>query len=337
MTALVRDAVDTLLEVSVAGSFTNAGYRARRALYGWRDAVPGSMRGRTVAVTGPTSGLGRAAATSFAALGARLLLIGRNEAKLAGLSADLAARHREDRFVPVLADMASLESVRAAVQAIRDGEPRLDVLVDNAGAMFRSRSVSPDGIEATLAVLVVGPFALTHGLLPLLSAAPGGGRVINVTSGGMYTQAVKLDDLDYAQERFSGPRAYARAKRIGVAVMREWARRTADSGVLFSAMHPGWADTPGLAKSLPSFHRLMRPLLRTPAEGADTILWLATAPGDPARNGRLFLDRRIRPFDRVPGTRLSPDERQQLWDAVASLARRSAPGSRPVGDPPRNP
>ena len=139
MTALVRDAVDTLLEVSVVGSFTNAGYRARRALYGWRDAVPGSMRGRTVAITGPTSGLGRAATDALADLGARVVLIGRNAERLAAVRDDLVRRHGEDRFPIVVADMASLASVRGAVAQILATEPRLDVLIDNAGAIYPTR------------------------------------------------------------------------------------------------------------------------------------------------------------------------------------------------------
>ena len=110
-----------------------------------------------------------------------------------------------------------------------------------------------------------------------------------------------------------------RAKRAQVALMREWARRTRGR-VAFTAMHPGWADTPGLAASLPGFYRVMRPLLRTPEQGIDTILWLATHPDPGAISGRLFLDRRARPFDRIPSTRLSAGDRRRLWDAVVGLA-----------------
>ena len=149
-------------------------------------------------------------------------------------------------------------------------------------------------------------------------------RVIAVTSGGMYTQRVDLDDLEGASEPFSGPRAYARAKRTQVALVREWARRLGPaglaSGVTVNAMHPGWADTPGLAEALPAFHRIMGPLLRSPAEGADTLVWLAAAPEGRQRSGGLFLDRRPRPFDRFPGTRLSAGGRNRLWEAVVELS-----------------
>ena len=314
-----RLVVDAALELSVVGSFSAPGYAIRRRLFGWDDPGRDALRGRTVAITGPTSGLGRAAAGSLAAAGARVLLVGRSEERLRAVRDELVAAHGDDRFPVVVADMASLESVAAAVRSIREREPRLDVLVDNAGAMPADRRQSPDGIELAMATMVVGPFALTAGLLPLLRGN-GGGRVISVTSGGMYTQAVDFDDLQWTSCPFSGPRAYAMAKRIQVALMREWARRLAGSGVTCNAMHPGWADTPGLAESLPGFHRLMRPLLRTPAQGADTITWLATAPEAGRLSGRLFLDRRPRPFDRVPATRLFAADRERLWKTVVALA-----------------
>jgi dehydrogenase/reductase SDR family protein 12 len=276
-----------------------------------------------VLVTGPTSGLGRAAAEALAGLGARVILVGRSRERLALVRDALVAAHGEDRFPVVVADMGSLRSVRAAVTRVLETESRLDVLVDNAGAIFPERVEGPDGIEGTLATLVVGPFVLVSGLLPLLRRT-GGARVVAVTSGGMYTQRLDLDDLQGASGVFSGPRAYARAKRAQVALVREWARRLGPAdqaaGVTVNAMHPGWADTPGLAESLPAFHRLMGPLLRNPAEGVDTLVWLAAAPEGRARSGELFLDRRPRPFDRIPSTRLSAGDRRRLWDAVVALS-----------------
>ena len=152
------------------------------------------MAGRTVLVTGPTSGLGLQTTRALAALGARVLLAGRSAERLASLHDDLVATHGEDRFPTVVVDMASLASVRAAAERVLATETRLDVLVDNAGAIYPERTVSPDGIEATMATMVVGPFALVAGLLPLLDRTPGS-RVIAVTSGGMYAQRLDLADL----------------------------------------------------------------------------------------------------------------------------------------------
>jgi dehydrogenase/reductase SDR family member 12 len=105
-----------------------------------------------------------------------------------------------------------------------------------------------------------------------------------------------------------------------VSLMREWTRRSAGHDITFVAMHPGWADTPGIAAALPGFHRVMGPLLRTPAEGIDTMVWLAADPRAAGLAGRLVLDRRVRPFDRIPSTRVSPADRRELWDAVVHLA-----------------
>jgi dehydrogenase/reductase SDR family member 12 len=316
--------VDDALEISVVGSFSRIGHAVRRRLFDWAPAVAGSLSGRTVLVTGPTSGLGLAATLALAALGARVILVGRRPDRLADLRDGLVRTHGEDRFPVVVADMATLESVRAAIERILATESRLDVIVDNAGAMFPERTESVDGIEATLATMVVGPFALVAGLLPLLRRT-GSSRVIAVTSGGMYAQRLDIDDLEWRAGAYDGTRAYARAKRAQVALIREWARRTPASEVTFTAMHPGWADTPGLAASLPAFRRLMKPILRTPAEGADTIVWLATAGSPPVVTGRLYLDRRARPFDRLPGTRLTADERRRLWHAVVRLAEVADP------------
>jgi NAD(P)-dependent dehydrogenase (short-subunit alcohol dehydrogenase family) len=315
-------AADTLLELTVVGSFSRLGPLLRRRLFAWTDAPTDVLAGRTVAVTGPTSGLGLAATWALAGLGARVVLIGRSASRLQGLRDALVAAHGVDRYPVVVADVSSLASVADAVARILATEDRLDVLVDNAGAMFATRDESPDGIEATFALLVVGPFALESGLRPLLERTPGS-RVIAVTSGGMYTQRLPLDDLQFRRGPYDGPRAYARAKRAQVALMREWARRS--PRVTFAAMHPGWADTPGLADALPGFHRRLGPLLRTPADGADTIAWLATQPDPASIDGRLFLDRRPRPFDRVPSTRLDLPARRRLWAEVTRLA--AAPGT----------
>jgi NAD(P)-dependent dehydrogenase (short-subunit alcohol dehydrogenase family) len=136
----------------------------------------------------------------------------------------------------------------------------------------------------------------------------------------MYTQRLHLDDLGFADGTYDGPRAYARAKRAQVVLVREWARRLAGRGPVINAMHPGWADTPGLEASLPGFRRLIGGLLRTPAQGVDTMLWLAAAPEARATTGRVYLDRRVRPFDRAPATRVSAADRRALWDEVVRLS-----------------
>ncbi len=190
-----RNVIDALLELAVVPSFSAIGVRLRRRLWGWTDAAPGVLAGRTALVTGATGGLGRVTATALAALGARVLLLGRDPGKLEALRLELAAAAGQDRFPTHVADMSSLGDIRAAGEAIRRAEVRLDVLVDNAGSIYPQRTTSPDGIEASMALMAVGPFALVAELLPLLRASDDA-RVIAVTSGGMYTQAIDVDDLE---------------------------------------------------------------------------------------------------------------------------------------------
>jgi dehydrogenase/reductase SDR family protein 12 len=185
--------------------------------------------------------------------------------------------------------------------------------------IYAERTATTDGTEASMALMVVGPFVLVSGLLPSLRSAADA-RVIAVTSGGQYAQSLDVEDLDGTTIDYSGPRFYARAKRAQVAIIREWARRLRGTPVTFVTMHPGWARTPGLSASLPGFDRVMGPLLRTPEEGIDTITWLATAPRSAIEAGGLYLDRRPRPFDRAPWTRLSDERRRVLW---AEVVRRS--------------
>jgi dehydrogenase/reductase SDR family member 12 len=161
-------------------------------------------------------------------------------------------------------------------------------------------------------------------LMPALAAA-GAARVITVTSGGMYTRRLDLATLPPPRAGYRGVVAYARVKRAQVALSAEWATRAARTGVAFHAMHPGWADTPGIAAALPRFRRVMRPLLRTPEQGADTITWLATA--DPALlgTGGFWHDRRRRPEHLLPWTREDASARDLLWDRCARAAMIAPP------------
>ncbi len=254
----IQHLIDDALEIAVVPSFTRIGYAVRRDMFRWTPPPAGSLRGRTVLITGPTSGLGRAATDALAALGARLVLVGRSEERLTSLRDELVLAHGEDRFRTLVADMESLGSVRAAASRIVETEARLDVVIDNAGAIFPERTESPEGFESTFATMVLGPFALVAGLLPLLRRT-GDARVIAVTSGGMYLQPLHLDDLQWQRRPFDGPRVYAHAKRAQVSLMREWARRVPADEVSFAAMHPGWADTPGISAALPGFYGLIGP------------------------------------------------------------------------------
>jgi NAD(P)-dependent dehydrogenase (short-subunit alcohol dehydrogenase family) len=162
-------------------------------------------------------------------------------------------------------------------------------------------------------VHVVAPFLLTTLLLPQLQASAHG-RVVFVSSGGMYTRRLDVDALEHPLEPFDGVRAYADAKRAQVALTDLWARHSAGRGISFHAMHPGWADTPGLRESLPRFRRVMHPFLRSAEQGADTMAWLTAAPEARAANGAFWLDRRPRATTVLPWTRTPDGEAERLWN-----------------------
>lgn len=312
MTTIARS-VDAVLEATVVGSFSRAGYHVRSRLEGWPAADRGrDLAGRTVLVTGATSGIGLASAMRFAQLGATVRFLARDAARAEAARARIEAAGGPHADVAYdLADMSDLGSLREFATRVSAANPRLDALVHNAGALSRTFAQAPDGSELTLASHVLGPFLLTGLLLPTLRhAAPA--RVITVSSGGMYTQRLDLEDLEMARAGYDGRVAYARAKRAQVVLNREWDRRLGASDVVFHAMHPGWVDTPGVASGLPGFHRVMRPLLRTPEQGADTVVWLASADEALRSSGAFWLDRRRRSEHRVPWTRGAEDG-AALW------------------------
>lgn len=315
-----RALIDDLIELPVVTSFSAIGFELRRRLWSW-DGHPlptDALVGRTVVVTGATSGIGRATAERLTTLGAHLVLVGRDPIRLDATRQALMTLRPGARPAVHHADMASLADVRVAAAGILATEPRIDVVIDNAGAILPEREETDEGIERTFAMLVAGPFLLVSRLMPRLLESPDP-RVIAVTSGGMYGQRLRIDDLMWEREPWSGPRAYARAKRAQVALVRERARRGVAAGLLVNAVNPGWVDTPGLAEALPAFRDRMRSILRTPAQGSDTIVWLAASPEARRWTGRLFLDRRPRPFDRIPATRVSAAERRALWERVSAL------------------
>ena len=181
----------------------------------------------------------------------------------------------------------------ALEQPLRRGdEAALDGLVHNAGLMPKQRSVTRQGHELQLATHILGPHLMTERLLPLLRAARGA-SVVFVSSGGMYSSPLVVDDLESAQD-YNGVRTYARTKRMQVVLADAWAHRLAGANVKVESMHPGWVDTPGVAEYLPRFRVITRPLLREVADGADTAVWLvATRPE--SRPGHFWHDRAQRP------------------------------------------
>lgn len=312
--------LDTALDRSVLGGYTTIGYRIRRRA--WDPSDLPRMDGKVALVTGASSGVGLAAADGLARLGATVWLAVRDLERGQKAREEILRSSGNSDVHVGHCDLSSLESVRRFAGQVQVDCQRLDVLINNAGVLTGSRELSVDGIELTLATNVVGPFLLT-GLLTELMERSRPARVLNVSSGGMYARRLEVDDLQSEQGDFDGAAVYARTKRAEVILTELWARELAGRGVVVHAMHPGWADTPGIRRSLPAFRRLTGPLLRSPAQGADTIVWLAGDDGIPVQTtGRFWLDRRPRPIHRLRSTRQSdtPAERQRLWDWCAERA-----------------
>ncbi len=310
----IEDLVDHVIEAPILTSFTNVGYHVRSRLHRWQPLDSFDMTGRTVIVTGATSGLGRHAAQRFAQIGATVVLSGRNHDKTEHARAEIAASTGSVSLDVAIADMGDLEQVRALADGVASRHERIDVLVHNAGALSRERHTNAHGIEGTIASQVLGPFLLTTLLLgPLRRCEPG--RVVTVSSGGMYATGLAVEDLQMSENDYSGSEQYARAKRAQVTLNEMWAQRTHPTEMVFHAMHPGWADTPGVAASLPRFRTITRPLLRSVEQGADTIVWLGAADEPVASTGGFWLDRHRRSIHKLPSTRRTdtPERRAELW------------------------
>jgi dehydrogenase/reductase SDR family protein 12 len=299
--------LDAFLDKSLIG-YTALGYR-------WRPHPPidADLRGRVALVTGATSGLGRATATALARFGATTLIVGRNPAKTAAVASQIRDETGNPAVREEVADLSLMSQVRALAERL---EAPIHLLVNNAGVLLPMREETEEGLERTFATNLLGHFLLTNLLGDKLEPPA---RIINVSSGGMYTQRIRPDDLQMKKTRYDGTVAYARTKRGQVILTELWAERFRDRGIVVHSMHPGWAATPGVSESLPRFYKVTRPLLRTAEQGADTIVWLCASEEAGQTTGLFWHDRRPRPTHRLEATRETPKEREALWNALEGM------------------
>ena len=287
----VTDLVDGAMDRALVLGYTRIGSGLRRRWWP-ADPAPDALVGKRVVVTGATAGIGLAMARAFAGLGATVHLLGRDPEKVRRCVAGIAKDVRGADVVGEVCDVSDLEAVAAWTDDFSSRVPALDGLVHNAGLMPKDRSETRQGHEVQLATHILGPQLMTERVLPLLRAARGA-SVVFVSSGGMYSTPLVIDDLESRRD-YNGVRSYARTKRMQVVLADAWARRLAGSDVRVESMHPGWVDTPGVAEYLPRFRIITRPLLRAVADGADTAVWLvATRP--PSQPGHFWHDRAQRP------------------------------------------
>jgi len=248
-------------------------------------------------------------------VGARVVLTARGQDGAERAMAQMREAVPDADLSYLLADVGEFGQVGALAEQFLAVHDRLDVLIHNAGSLTKERTVTSTGHRGDGGLSGGGPVSPDRVSATALEAASPS-RVIRVSSEGMYTQRFDLAALEMGPDDYDGTIAYARAKRAQLVLMHEWVRRSEGSGISFHAMHPGWADTPGIRHSLPGFSDAMGPILWTAEEGADTAVWLAASGTGVESTGGFWLDRRPRWEHRVPWTRLSESE---FLDAGARL------------------
>jgi NAD(P)-dependent dehydrogenase (short-subunit alcohol dehydrogenase family) len=275
------------------------------------------MQGKTCVITGATSGIGRATAQALAAMGARIVMIARNKQRGEAMLAQLRHRFPHAGHSIYYADLLRLAEVKRAAADIAAAEPRVDVLLNNAGAMFAWRKITPDGFERTFALNHVAPFVLTHGLSErLFAAAPA--RVVNVSGALHHLATLHLEDLKL-EHRYDAFYAYAHAKLCCVLFTRELARRWASKQVTANCLHPGEVATSFGYRSgglIPYAFAVIHLFGSSPTKGASRLVRLASAGEYAGVTGRYFYKAKLaRPNP------LAEDDgnAERLWQATARL------------------
>lgn len=289
----------------------------REAIEAKRPECAASMEGKTCVVTGATSGIGRAAAEALAAMGARIVMIARDRQRGEAMLAKLRDRFPRAGHSIYHADLLRVAEVKQAAADIAAAEPRVDVLLNNAGAMFARRQLTQDGFERTFALNHVAPFVLTHGLRErLFAAAPA--RVVNTAGMLHHLATLHLDDLRL-EHRYDAFYAYAHAKLCCVLFTRELARRWAGRQVTANCLHPGEVSTSFGYRSgglIPYAFAIIHLFGSSPEKGASRLVRLASGREYAGTTGRYFYKEMLA----RPNPQAEDDENaERLWQATARL------------------
>ena len=296
-----------------------------------------NIKGKTVLVTGATSGIGLEASVELARRGAHIVMVGRNPEKTRLAVDDVKARSgaNNQNVTHLLCDFSSQAAIRKLAAEYRARHDRLDVLVNNAGAVFKTRALTVDGIEATFAVNHLGYFLLTNLLLDLIKkSAPS--RIVSVASIGHRQGTMDLDDPGFERGGYRIMRAYSRSKLGNILFAAELSRRLAGTGVTSNSLHPGavntniWSGAPTYAK--PLIFLLLKPFLISASKGSETIVQLAADPALEGVTGKYFEKK-----SPVAPSQLAQDEAlaRRLWDLSARLVKLDAEFYRAANPPGR--
>ncbi len=276
------------------------------------------MKGKTVVATGATSGIGEATVLALAAMGARIVFVARDKGRAKSTMRKLQAKAPGPEHRVHLADLSSMAETGRVGAAIAASEPRVDVLINNAGAMFGERRVTPEGLELTFALNHVAYFVLTQALRERLVASARA-RIVSTASAAHQGASLDFEDLQSAKS-YSGFKVYGRSKLANILYTRELARRLAGTGVTTNCLHPGvvatrFGDSSGgwAGRLIP----LLRPFFLSPEKGADTIVYLASSPEIEKTSGEYFVKRKI---TTPSGAARDDAAAKRLWEASEKLA-----------------
>lgn len=249
------------------------------------------MGGKVVVITGATSGIGWVAAEKLAGMGARIVMIARDRSKGDAALARLREAGPRAAHSAHYADLSTIAEMKRVVGEIAATEPRVDVLINNAGALFSSRQLTTDGLEMTFATNHMSYFVVTLGLADRLRATPGA-RVVNTSSDAHRRARLDFDDLQSAKG-YRGFPVYGRSKLCNILFTRELAKRWIDTGVTVNCLHPGFVSTRFGDQSGGMFQRLIQVaklFAISPEEGAETIIYLATSDEVAKESGNIFIN-----------------------------------------------
>lgn len=276
--------------------------------------------GKGYMITGANSGIGKVTALEIAKRGGTIHMVCRSKERGEEAKQAIVEQSRNENVHLHLLDMSKPRDVAKFARDFTEAGHTLNVLINNAGCMVGERELQEDGLEKNFATNTLGTYILTHRLLPIM-IEKGNARVITVTSGGMLVNKLDAKDLNFEKVKtFDGTFAYAQNKRQQVVMTEDLAKRWKQ--VHFSTMHPGWADTPAVRTSMPSFYERMKNKLRTAEQGADTLVWLAVSEAANKHDSGLFFQDRtpVSTHLRFASTKSTAAEEQLLMDRLGELA-----------------
>ncbi|KAG6541144.1 hypothetical protein Mapa_017515 [Marchantia paleacea] len=252
------------------------------------------MTGRVCMVTGANQGIGYTIAKTFASRGAKVYMICRNKERGEIAVSNIKSETNNKKVFLEVCDISSLQQIQSFTSRFNGTYQPLHVLVNNAGGLEPTRRDSVDGLELNFATNVAGMFRITELLQPALKKAAPDCRVISVSSSRMYLSPLSMSLQFDGEGKFNPMEQYQQNKRLQVAITEYWAKIYGPQGIGFYSMHPGWVETEAVKRNNPTLYEKQRKLMRTPEQGADTVLWLALMPRSKLKQGGFFIDRSAR-------------------------------------------